>query len=287
MKPAPFTYRRAQGLTEALQILAEQGDQAKVIAGGVSLAPVLNMRLARPAMLLDIGRLPLAGIRREGDRLRIGALTRHADVVSDPLVRQLAPLLAEAGAQIGHEPIRNRGTIGGSLAHADPAAEWPVAVCALGATVTAASLRGERGICMAEFNLGYFTTALEPDEIITEVTVPVSPQGMGWSFLEYSRRVGDFAIVSVACGLRLQNGEVTDARLVLGGVSDKPERLSEAESALIGGPAGDGALEQVARAVGDLIDPPEDLHATAAYRRHLARGLALRALKAARSRGGV
>lgn len=286
MKPASFAYHRPQDLPEALRMLAEYGDGAKLVAGGVSLAPMLNMRLARPSHLIDIGRLPLTGVTREGDRLRIGALTRHADVVCDPLVVACAPLLAEAGSQIGHAPIRNRGTIGGSLAHADPAAEWPVAVTAAGGSIRAVSAAGEREIPMAEFGLGYFVTTLQPDEILAGVSVPVSPQGMGWSFLEFSRRVGDFAIVSVACGLQVTRGEITAAALVLGGVGDVPQRLAPVEEMLLGTAPTDARLAQAASAVPALIDPTADIHATVAYRRHLAEGLTLRALQAARSRGG-
>lgn len=217
MKPAPFAYHRPASLPEAAALLARHGDGAKAIAGGVSLVPIMNMRLARPAHLIDIGRLPgLRGVRREGDSPRIGALTPHADVVTNPLIRAHAPLLAAAGPHIGHAAIRNRGTIGGSLAHADPAAEWPVALSASGSAVRAVSAAGERAIPLDAFFITYFTTALRPDEILTEITVPVAAAATHRAFVEFSRRPGDFAIVSVACWLAVADGNIRQARLALG-----------------------------------------------------------------------
>lgn len=288
MKPAAFQYHRPDSLNQALDMLSNLSD-AKLIAGGVSLAPVLNMRLARPAHLIDISRLSeLDSVTKEGDTLRIGALVRHHQIAESPLVGRYAPLLQEAAGLIGHMAIRNRGTIGGSIAHADPAAELPVALTVLGGSVTALSAGGSREIPASELFLSYFTTSLMEGEILTEVAIPVQGPETGWAFLEFARRSGDFAITSVACQLRFERGSkrIAEARLVLGGVDMVPYTSPSAEAALVGSEPSDELFNEVGRLVSGEIDPPSDAQASADYRRRLAAGLTAQALRMATIRGG-
>jgi carbon-monoxide dehydrogenase medium subunit len=286
VKPAAFTYHNPSSLDEVVRLLATYGDEAKLLAGGQSLLPVLNMRLARPQVLIDLNRVEgLAYIREEEGWLAIGAMTRHAAVERSPQVARRQPLLAEAIGYVGHTPIRNRGTIGGSLAHADPAAELPAVLLALGGEVVAVGPRGQRRIPADDLFLLYFTTSLRPDELITEVRVPVLPPGAGWCFTELARRHGDFALAGVACTLQLDGeGRVADLRLALTGVAMTPIRAKGAEALLQGRTPGAAELAQAAEAVRAEIEPESDLHATAAYRRHLAGILAERALSRALER---
>ena len=217
MKPAPFRYVAARSLEQALALKAEHGDEARFLAGGQSLVPAMNFRLTQPAVLIDINPIKeLAGIRNGGERLRIGALTRYRSLERDPMTHAKLPLIAEALPVVAHSQIRNRGTIGGNLAHADPASEMPAIVLTLGGRLHAQSVRGERWIEARDFFVGALTTALEPDEMLTEVELPVAAADSGACFLEMSRRRGDFAIIGVACTVRLDaQGHCVEARIGL------------------------------------------------------------------------
>lgn len=266
MKPPPFEYHDPGSLAEALELLAELGEDGKVLAGGQSLVPMMNFRLARPAALVDITRIEeLRGIERDGDVLRIRAVTTHAEVEhSDALDGY--EVLRDAAKWVGHEPIRSRGTFGGSLAHADPTAEWCLIAVALGATIEIAGPGGEREVPAEEFLQGYLTTDLQPDEIVTAVRFDAPCRQAAMQ--EFARRHGDFAIVAVA---------VAGSRIVLGGVADIPTRAREAEARLADG----ASFDDVARAAAEEIDPTSDLHASADYRRTLAETLVRRALEQA------
>lgn len=279
MKPAPFGYLAPRRRLGALEALSEYGVEAKVLAGGQSLVPLLAMRLASPAVLVDLNRIKdLAFIRPFGEGLTIGAMTRQRVVETHRRVVRRIPLLAEAVRCIGHPQIRARGTIGGSLAHADPASELPAAAAALGAHFVLASVRGERVLNSDQFFAGYLTTALEPDELLTEVRLPALPPDAGWAFLEIARRHGDFALAGVAAVLRLDgDGRCTEARLVFTGVGPGPVRVPEAEQALLGQQIARSTVAEMVRIVQDRLDPPTDIHATADYRRHTAGVLAGRA----------
>jgi carbon-monoxide dehydrogenase medium subunit len=292
MKPAPFRYARPSTLAEAIALLAEAPGERKLLAGGQSLVPMLNMRLVRPAVLVDVNRLPeLIGIApTPAGGLRIGALTRHAELAASPLVSERAPLLAAAARHVGHAAIRNQGTLGGSLAHADPAAELPAALVAIDARVWVAGPRGARDIGADAFFRGLLTTALEADEILTAVELPTPPPA-GWGFAEIARRPGDFALAGVAATLRIAPGStarVEAARLVGFGVGDRPRRLAGAERLLSGATLDAETAAGAAGAAAPDCDPPSDVHGSADYRRYLATVLTERALlqAAARSGGG-
>jgi CO/xanthine dehydrogenase FAD-binding subunit len=281
MKPAPFSYARPRGLAEALALLAAGNGEAKLLAGGQSLVPMLNMRLLRPPLLIDLnGLAELGGIAPAADGgLRIGALARHADLVGSPLVRERAPLLAEAARHVGHPAIRNRGTLGGSLAHADPAAELPAALLALDAELTVSGAGGSRAIPVSRFFRGLLATALEPDEILTEIRVPA--QGPGWGFAELARRPGDFALAGVAAVVRAAVSEASrceSARVVGFGVGDRPARLDHSERVLAGASLDGESAARAGRAAAEGCEPPGDVHASSEYRRHLATVLAEAAL---------
>jgi CO/xanthine dehydrogenase FAD-binding subunit len=293
MKPAPFRYARAGSLAEAIALLAAAPGEHKLLAGGQSLVPMLNMRLARPAVLVDVNGLrELTGIVPTADGgLRLGALTRHAELAASPVVRERAPLLAAAARHVGHAAIRNQGTLGGSLAHADPAAELPAALLALDARVHITGPGGAREIAADTFFRGLLTTALEADEIVTAVEVPTQPPG--WGFVEIARRPGDFALAGVAAvvhiGRRLTlpsppPGGEGEVRLVGFGVGDRPVRLVGAERAVAGGPIDAVTAARAGAAAGPDCDPPSDVHGSAEYRRHLATVLTERALLQAAAR---
>jgi carbon-monoxide dehydrogenase medium subunit len=282
VKPAVFTYHRATDLAAACALLAEHGDEAKLIAGGVSLVPVMNMRLARPSHLVDISRIEgLRSIQQEQETLRIGALTTHEEVVRHPLVGTLVPLLVQAGQEIGHAAIRNRGTIGGSLAHADPSAEWAVALSALDASVRVVSREGERTVPVRELFLTYYTTTLDVGEIIAEVIVPIARSRMRWSFMEYARRKGDFAQAAVACGVAVTDGQISETVIYLGGINPVPERLAAAEEALLHAPAVPAAWAAAADAAAAELEPLVEDPQADPYLRHLVRTLVYRALEQA------
>ena len=282
MKPAPFRYFAPQTLDEALSLLAEHGYDAKALAGGQSLVPAMNFRLAQPAVLVDLNRIPeLAFVQAADDGgLRIGAMTRQRTLERDPLVEARAPLIHAAMPHIAHAQIRNRGTIGGSLAHADPAAELPAVALALDASFRLRSQRGERWVATSEFFVSLFTTALEPDELLVEVALPPPLPRTGWAIQEVARRHGDYALVGVATALTLDEaGRCRQARIALLSVGDGPVLAKKAAALLVGERPTPDLITTVAETVArDEIDPASDIHASAAYRRHLAKVLTRRAL---------
>jgi carbon-monoxide dehydrogenase medium subunit len=282
VKPAAFEYIRVDTVDEAVARLGELGDDAKIIAGGQSLAPMMNFRLARPSALVDITRIPsLRYMYRQGGALRIGALTTHHAVETsrDPGLADGYDVLRRAARWVGHYPIRTRGTFGGSIAHADPSAEWPMLALLLDAEIVAVGPEGERTIPAAELFQGFMMTSLAPDELLTEVRFPAPAPHAAIS--EFARRHGDFAIVAAAVALDMDDGVCRSARVVLGGVADAPVRVAEAEEALAGVTLGDDTLTAAGRAAADAIDPPSDLHGSGDYRRELASVLVKRAVREA------
>jgi CO/xanthine dehydrogenase FAD-binding subunit len=290
VKPAPFRYFRPDTADEALELLAEYGSQAKLLAGGQSLIPTMNFRLSQPAVLIDLNRLgDLAWIEEARRGLKIGAMTRQRAAERSDAVRSGAPLLSEAIPFISHPQVRNRGTIGGSLAHADPAAELPALMVALDAQFLVRNRGAERRVPAADFYTGLFATALAEDEMLLSVEVPKVPKRTGWAFEEISRRHGDYALVGVATTLTLdRKGRCDDARIVLLSVGEGPVTASEAVAGLKGQEPTTDAVRLAAEVTATRdIDPPSDIHASSAYRRQLARVLTSRALTraAARARG--
>jgi aerobic carbon-monoxide dehydrogenase medium subunit len=288
VKPPPFAYFAPDSAEEALSLLAEHGEDGKVLAGGQSLVPLLALRLARPSALIDLGAIPgLDHIGRQDGYVAIGAMTTERTAERSQVIMSDVPLLAEALPLIGHVAIRNRGTIGGSAAHADPAAEIPAVAVALDAAFVTQSARGGyRTIPAAEFFQGFLTTALEPDELLTELRFPTMEEGTGVAFEEAARRHGDFAMVGAAAAVRLADGDFANARLVLIGVSDAPLRCREAEQALVGAACRDEVIEEVATLATRSLEPPSDIHGTSAYRRHVAKVLLQRAINRASSATG-
>ena len=290
MKPAPFEYQAPTSLEAALDVLARQGGDAKVLAGGQSLIPVMNFRLAQPALLVDINKLAeLDFVRRDEDgSLRIGALVRQRRLERDPLVAEAAPLLREAVPFIAHPQIRNRGTFGGSVAHADPSAELPAIAVALRARFRLRKAGGERWVDAPDFFAGLFTTALEPDELLVEAAIPPLPARTGWAFLEVARRQGDYAQVGVAALVTLgEDGRCREARLIYLSVGDSPVEAREAARLLVGEEIAPRAIEAAAEVASrDEMKPTNDVHATAEFKRHLARVLTGRALRRAAERAG-
>lgn len=288
MKPAPFSYHAPTTLEAMLALLAEGGEDGKVIAGGQSLLPMMNFRLARPARLFDLnGVAELDFLRVEDGVLRIGALARHAAFHRPPCPGPTGALLATAVRHIAHYPIRERGTFAGSIAHADPASEWCLVATTLGAEIVARSRAGERTIAAGDFFHAALATALRADELVTEIRLPVLDGRWRTGFCEHARRVGDFAIAMTAVALRVESGAVREARIGVGGVEDRPSRQPAAEQALVGRPVHAGALAAAAEAVARGVKPMEDLHADAAYRRHLVRTTTLRALEGALAAPGA
>ncbi len=283
MKPSVFEYFSPGTVSEAVELLERFGDEAKIMAGGQSLMPMLNFRVARPKVLVDINRLPnLDYIREEKGELVIGGLTREHTLEKSPLVREKCPLLTKAISYIGHLPIRVRGTIGGSLVHADPSAEIPVVFSCLGGKAKVVGSKGERMIGGEEFFLTYLTSALDPGEILIETRFPTLPSGAGWSFLELSRRHGDFGIVTVACILALDaKGNCRTARIALGGVAPTPLRATAAEKALAGRKIDNALIAEAGAKAAEGTEPESDYHASAEYRREMARVFTERALKEA------
>ncbi|MFY9820423.1 MAG: xanthine dehydrogenase family protein subunit M [Thermoanaerobaculia bacterium] len=289
MKPAPFEYQAPSSLEEALDILARRGGEAKLLAGGQSLIPVMNFRLADPALLIDINKLAeLDFIRRDDDGgLAVGALTRQRRVERDALVAEVAPLLHETVPFIAHPQIRNRGTFGGSLAHADPAAELPAVAVALRSRLRLRKAGGERWVNASDFFRGLFNTLLEPDEILAEVAIPPLPARTGWSFLEIARRHGDYAQIGIAALVTLDDaGRCREARLVYLSAGDVPVEALEAERLLAGQALSPEAITAAAEKAAQEIRPFSDLHASADFKRHLARVITGRALRKAVDRAG-
>jgi carbon-monoxide dehydrogenase medium subunit len=282
MIPAKFAYARPESVEEAVGVLNGGGEDAKVISGGQSLLPLLRLRLAYPNLLVDVGRLgELRGVRDEGGTLLIGALTTHYDVTKDPLIKEHCGLLAEAAETVADPAVRHRGTLGGSLAHADPAGDLPAVIVALGATLTARGPGGERQIDATDFFADYLTTTLEPNEILTGIRVPKLGAGWGYRYEKFHRSAQAWAIVGVAALARRDNGHVAEARIGLTNMGAVPIRASATEAAVAGVAAEPGALREAAARADEESSPPSDLHGAADYRRHLARVLTARALAAA------
>ncbi len=290
MKPASFEYFRPRSLDEALSLLAEHGGDAKPLAGGQSLIPAMNFRLATPSVLVDLNRLDeLAAIKGEdsGD-VRIGGMARQRAVERSTLVMERVPLVAEAMPHIAHPAIRNRGTIGGSLAHADPAAELPAVMLALKARLMVSSKAGAREVPADEFFVGLFTTAVQPGELLTEICIPPTPTRSGFAFKEISRRHGDFALVGAAAVVQLDaQGRCAEARIALLSVGDRPMLAAQGARTLVGQLPSSGAIRAAADATATSdIDPSSDIHASARYRRQLANVLTRRVLERAFERAG-
>jgi carbon-monoxide dehydrogenase medium subunit len=285
VKPVDFDLHQPATLDAALALLAGHGDEARVLAGGQSLVPLLNFRLARPDHVVDIGRVAgLGELRVTTEGLVIGAMVRQSRAERAPEVAACCPLLAAALPWIAHPPIRARGTICGSLAHADPAAELPSVAVALDATFLALSASGGREIAAADFYHAYLTTALRPDELLAAVRFAAASPGTGAAFAEVSRRRGDFAMAGVAAQVTLEDGAIADARICISGVAGVPLRCAGSEQALLGSAADPGDLRRAADAALDVLDPVGDLHATSAYRRHVAGVLLRRAVAEAYAR---
>jgi carbon-monoxide dehydrogenase medium subunit len=282
MKLPPFDYEAPDTVAEAVDLLAENLDEASVLAGGQSLIPLLALRLARPAVLIDINGIgELSGVSAADGWVAIGAMTREYVAEESKTVAEAVPLLAAALPLIGHEAIRSRGTIGGSLAHADPAAELPAVARALDAEFVVRGPAGERVIPAAEWFEGYLTTSRRPDELLVEVRFPAAKPGTGSSFTEIARRHGDFAMVGLATSLVLSGGVISEARLAFAGVSDVPVRATAAEDLLAGERPSAELFDEAARRATEDLDPPADLHGSSDYRKTVAAAVARRGLRAA------
>jgi CO/xanthine dehydrogenase FAD-binding subunit len=287
MKPAAFDYVVAESVDAAVAALAAADGEAKILAGGQSLVPMLNFRLLRPSILVDINRIPdLADIEEGADEIAIGALTRHYRLETSPVIAEHLPVLAEAMRHVAHLAIRNRGTIGGSLSHADPAAELPMLAVLLDATLHVVSPTGTRTVPARHFFLGPLTVDLGADEMVVRIVIPKLPPVSGWGFAEVARRSGDFALAGVAATLTLRAGAITQARIAMTGVDESAKRASEAEAVLTGRKLTPDLIDAAVAAVRAGVNPPTDLHASADYRRHLVGVLAGRALTDAWRRAG-
>lgn len=278
MKPPPFTYHDPRTVADTVGLLASK-ENAKLLAGGQSLMPMLNMRFVQPDHVIDINKIEgLSYVREDGGRIAIGAMTRQRDLEYSPVIEKKLPIMREAILNVGHRQTRNRGTIGGSLSHLDPAAELPLISAALDATVHVESKRGKRDIAMADFPAGYMSPAIELDEMVTGLTYTPWPDGHGYGFIEFSRRHGDFAIVAAAVMLDVQpGGRIARASVTVGGVGPSPVRCKEAEQALAGQAGGEDAFRAAAETC-RKIDAMEDVYAPAWYRQHLAAVLTRRAM---------
>jgi aerobic carbon-monoxide dehydrogenase medium subunit len=273
MKASAFSYARATSVGNAIELLASHGDRAKVLSGGQSLMPAMNLRLLAPELIVDIGALAeLRGIAVGGGLIRIGALTRHSELLKSGEIAAHAPLVTEAIAHVAHPAIRNRGTIGGSLAHADPAAELPACMVALNATIVAHGVAGERRIAAVEFFKGIYETALSAPELLVAVEWPVAPDNSAHFFSEFARRHGDYAIVGLAAQAVVENDTLIDFRPVFFSVGDRPQ-LAKAADILVRTAVTPALLSQAVQALGEELDPPEDQQASGSMRRHLAKVL--------------
>ena len=281
MKSPAFDYVRASSPQHALQLMAEHGDNARLLAGGQTLLATLNMRLSQPALLVDIGGLTqLAGISVQGGVLRIGAMTRHVEVEESPLVAQHAPLLAQAAPHIAHRAIRNLGTFGGTLAYADPAAEWPACVVALGGTLVLLGASGERRVAAADFFQGLFSTAMREDELLVACELPLIAPGQRHHFSELARRHGDYAIAGLAACATVQGAQLSDVRLAFLSLGDRPVRASAAEAVLAAGPLTPARVDEADAALRAELQPFADLTHSAAAKTQMAATLMRRAVKA-------
>jgi aerobic carbon-monoxide dehydrogenase medium subunit len=280
MKASAFNYARATSISNALELLHAHGDRAKVLSGGQSLMPAMNLRLISPELIVDIGELTeLRGIVVTGERVRIGALTRHVDLARSPEIAAHAPLLVEAISHVAHPAIRNRGTLGGSLAHADPASELPACMLALNATIIVRGQVGERRIAARDFFTGIYETALSPEELLVAVELPASLKNSVHFFHEFSRRHGDYAILGLAAQAIVERDALADLRLVFFAVGDRPV-LARAAKKLTGVAVTPAALSDTCIALGEELDPHDDQQASASMRRHLAKVLLVRCVSA-------
>ena len=287
MKPASFSRLVPTTVPEAIKMMGEHAPDARLLAGGQSLVPMMNFRLARPSVLVDLNCIPdLSYIDDRGDLLAIGAMTRQRTIENSDLVRTACPLVHDATLNIAHLPIRSRGTIGGSISNADPAAEYPATMLALDAVLVAQSVRGERQISAADFFDGVLTTTLEADEILTEIRIPKAPANSGAAFVEISRRRGDFALAGVAAQVTLDAGKIAEVQLAACGVGPGPVRLRDAEDRIRGAALTEDALSKAREAASSAADPDGDVHATADYRRKLAGVMTGRAVQKAVARAG-
>jgi aerobic carbon-monoxide dehydrogenase medium subunit len=285
MNPSQFAYQRAGSVDEAIALLQEHGEGAKLIAGGHSLLPIMKLRLAEPETLVDIGRIAeLRGVRRANGEIAIGALTTHHQIATDAEIRSAVPLLADTAATVGDRQVRNRGTIGGALAHADAAADYPAAILALDATIVAKGSRGERRIPAREFFLDFLTTALQPDEVLIEVRASVPVEGHGWSYQKLANQASGYAIVGVGAVVVVDDGTCADIRVGVTGTAAVAWRAEATEAALRGKRLENGAVAAAAELVDDGIDALDDLHGSAEYRRRVTRGLTRRAILVAAGR---
>ena len=281
MKPAPFAYVRAESLDQVFDLLDEHGDDARILAGGQSLMATLNMRLSAPEVLIDINRIDgLSNITRDGDTLRVGALARHSQVLASEDVTAMAPLVAQAMPHVAHQAIRNRGTFGGSIAFADPAAELPAVSRAISARMILQSRSGTRTVDANDFYLGLFETALEPGELLVAVEIPKIADDGRTAFMELARRSGDYAIVGIGVQGRIDGGNFADMRLVFLGAGDRPILASAASDALNGNPHNDNTVAAAQSALDADLDPMADLNGPPEMKMHLARVLTKRALNA-------
>lgn len=290
MKPAAFEYHVPDSVDQALSLMHEHADTAKILAGGQSLVPAMNFRVVQPSMLIDLNRIQaLDYVREEGDCLRIGAMTRERTLEFDGRIARRSPLLHEATPNIAHPQIRNRGTIGGSIVNADPAAELPVLMIALNARLKAQSVAGERWISANDFFVGMFTTALQPDEILVEIEIPFLSPRTGWSFMEVAPRAGDYALMGVACSVTLdENGKCTQAKLVYLNAGDGPIDAKEAAQSLTGQQLNDELIASAAEQASESeITPFGNVHTSPEFQRHLAKVLTNRTLKIANERAGA
>jgi carbon-monoxide dehydrogenase medium subunit len=287
MIPAQFEYQAPTSVDEAIKTIASLGDRAKIVAGGHSLIPIMKLRLAQPEVLVDIGRIgELRYIRSDGDRLAIGALATHADVLRSSVVKESAPILVETADEIGDQQVRNRGTIGGSLAHADPAADYPATILALEAEIVAQGPGGRRTIPAGAFFTGMLATALAPDELLVEVRVPVQGRGSGGTYLKMGNKASHYAVVGVAAVVRVEGGKIAKLAVGITGAGSQPIRATGVEQALTGQAPSAEAIASAAQSAAEGLDLLSDVHGSAGYRAHIARVYTRRAIEEAVRRAG-
>jgi len=287
MKPASFDYVRAESVAQVVQVLAAAGGDGKVIAGGQSLMPMMNFRLVKPSVLVDINRISgLDTVQVRGDKIAIGALVRHRMTATDALIARHVPVLRHAMKHVAHLTVRNRGTFCGSVCHADPAAEMPMMSLLLNGIVHIASPRGVRLLAAQDFFVGSLVTALEPDELVTEIEIDMLSADTGWGFEEFARRHGDYALAAVAVTMQRRDGVASNVRIALMGVGEMPMRMAKIEAMLEGREVNAKLIEEAIDGLRALLDPNSDLNASADYRRHLAGALARRAVTDAWARAG-
>ncbi|MBM4417864.1 MAG: xanthine dehydrogenase family protein subunit M [Chloroflexi bacterium] len=288
MIPVAFDYEAPATVADALKLLSRLGDRAKVVAGGHSLIPTMKLRLAQPEVLIDISRIAeLRGITTDGNHLVVGALATHAQVASSDLVRRQAPLLAEVAGIIGDPQVRNRGTLGGSLAHADPAADYPAAALALDVEVVARGPRSERTIPITRFFRSLLTTALRPNELIVAVRVPKAARGQGGAYVKLANKASHYAVVGVAASVQVTRGRISAIAVGVTGAGSTPRRAGRVERALLGSPPDVAAIERASASAAEGLDLLSDIHGSAEYRAHITRVYTRRAIDAALGRTGV